>query len=303
MGSIFSLLLLLVLGMMIFTTYVLARRPLVINLREIYFFHNHAFTRAWHLVIAGMTLFVTARVITEGARLGLLEPPEGIADLFLVLFAVMILLAFWELIFVFQRYLPRLGWSDSFLEASIDSQIREAVLRQDREDEFEFQVSNAEAIYTGRPTLGPQVHLSHYRGVVEGMTHYLERRFGQLGDALLYTVGRQTGHNAARHMLNEGAAPRAAIDQFLLELRTANVALPTITEETDRRVRIRFGECALCSGTGGAQAPRCHYLCGVVRGLFEALHGPLVEAHETECCAKGDRACVIEVTLPKVAKV
>lgn len=299
MGSIFSLLLLLVLGMMIFTTYVLARRPLVINLREIYFFHNHAFTRAWHLIIAGMTLFVTARVITEGQRLGVLDPPEGIADLFLVLFAVMILLAFWELIFVFQRYLPRLGWSDSVLEANVDSHIREAILRQDREDEIEFQVSNAEAIYTGRPTLGPQVHLSHYRGVVEGMTHYLERRFGQLGDALLYTVGRQTGHNAAQHMLDEGAAPHAAIDQFLLELRTASVALPAIIEENARRVRIRFDECALCSGTSGAQSPRCHYLSGVVRGLFEALHGPAVEAHETDCCAKGDRACVVEVTLPK----
>lgn len=299
LGPSFSVLLLVLLGMMVFTTYVLARRPLVINLREIYFFHNAAFTRAWNLVIAGMTLFVAARAITEGERLGVLEPPEGIADLFHVLFAFFVLMAFWELIVVFQRYLPRLGWSDSFLEANIDSQIREAVLRQDRDDDIQFEVSNAQAIYTGRPTLGPQVHLSHYRGVVEGMTHYLERRFGQLGDALLYTVGRQTGHNAAQHMLQEGAAPHAALDQFLLELRTANVALPAIIEETPRRVRIRFDECAVCSGTTGAHAPRCHYLTGVVRGLFEATHGQDVEAHETECCSKGDRACVVEVTLPK----
>lgn len=299
LGPAFSVLLLVLLGMMVFTTYVLARRPLVINLREIYFFHNAAFTRAWHLVIAGMTLFVAARAITEADRLDLLVPPEGIADLFLVLFAFLVLMAFWELIIVFQRYLPRLGWSDSFLEANIDSQIRAAVLRQDDDDGIRFEVSNAESIYVGRPTLGPQVHLSHYRGVVEGMTRYLERRFGQLGDALLFTVGRQTGHNAAKHMLDEGATAHAALDQFLLELKTANVALPAIIDETPRRVRIRFEECAVCSGTTGSHAPRCHYLAGVVRGLFEATHGPLVEAHETECCSKGDRACVVEVTLPK----
>lgn len=297
LGSLFSVLLVLVLGLMVFITYVLARRPLIINLREIYFFHNDAFTRAWHLVIAGMTLFVVARAMTEGERLHVLTSPDGLADLFLVLFAVLVLMAFWELIFVFQRYMPELGISDAALQANMDKRIREALLRADRDEDVSIQVSDAGAIYVGRPSLGPQVHLSHYRGVVEGMTRYLERRFGQLGDALLYTVGRQTGSNAAKHMQGEGLGPDEVMQQFLLELRTANVAAPSILERDADRLRIAFNECAICSGTSGATAPRCHYLAGAVRGLFETVHGLEVEAHEAACSAMGAPACIVEVNL------
>jgi predicted hydrocarbon binding protein len=290
LGSLFSVLLVLVLGLMVFTTYVLARRPLILNLREIYFFHNDAFTRAWHLIIAGMTLFVVARAMTEGERLEVLTPPEGLPDLFLVLFAVLVLMAFWELIFVFQRYLPELGLSDDALQANMDRRIREALLRADREDDVQFQVAGADAIYVGRPSLGPHVHLSHYRGVVEGMTRYLERRFGQLGDALLYNVGRQTGSNAANHMKAEGLSPEDVVQQFLLELRTAGVALPQIVERSPQKVRIAFAECAICSGTSGLTAPRCHYLAGAVRGLYETVHGLQVEAAEVSCsCARARR--------------
>lgn len=295
LGSIFTVLLVLLLGMMIFTTYVMARRPLIINLREIYFFHNRAFTRAWHLIIAGMTLFVTARVLTEGARLGLLDPAAGLEDLFLVLFAWLALLAFWELIVIFQRYLPKLSWNDAALASNLDARIREAVLKQDRDEKVRFDVTDGQAIAEGRPTLGSQVHLSHYRGVMEGMTQYLEARFGKLGDALIYTVGRQTGFNAAKHMLAEGLAGRAAVDRFLLEVRMANVALPVIVDETPTLTRIQFAECAICSGATGASSPRCHYLTGAVRGLFEAIDEAPVEARESKCCARGDRLCQVDV--------
>lgn len=295
LGSIFTVLLVLLLGLMVFTTYVMARRPLVINLREIYFFHNRAFTRAWHLIIAGMTLFVTARVMAEGKRLGLLDPTEGLLDLFLVLFAWLVLLAFWELIVIFQRYLPKLSWNDATLASNVDSKIREAILKQDRDEQVQFDVTDGQAIADGRPTLGSHVHLSHYRGVMEGMTQYLEARFGKLGDALIYTVGRQTGFNAASHMQAEGHAGRAAIDRFLLELRLSNVAVPFVLDETPALVRIQFAECAICSGSSGAKSPRCHYLTGAVRGLFEAIDKAPVEARETKCCAQGDRLCQVDV--------
>lgn len=288
--------------MMIFTTYVMARRPLIINLREIYFFHNRAFTRAWHLIIAGMTLFVTARVIAEGTRLGLLQPANGLEDLFLVLFAWLVLLAFWELIVIFQRYLPKLSWNDATLATNVESKIREAILKQDREEHLGFEVTDGQAIAEGRPTLGSHVHLSHYRGVMEGMTQYLEARFGKLGDALIYTVGRQTGYNATKHMMAEGHEGRAAMDRFLLELRLSNVAVPFVLDETPALARIQFAECAMCSGTSGAKEPRCHYLTGAVRGLFEALDEAPVEARETKCCARGDRLCQIDVVRAGPAK-
>lgn len=300
LGPFFSTLLVALLGMMVYTTYILARRPLVINLREIYFFHNRLFTRAWYLIIAGMTMFLMARLILEGERTGTLAPPEGISDLFLVLFGLFMFIAFLGLLLVFQRYMPREGLPDDDAESRLRQRVRSAVLRQDDDERLTFTMSRAEDIYRGRPTLGPQVHLSHYRGVVLGMTRYLEKRFGQLGDALLYTVGRQTGRDAAGHMRAEqrDGDPDAVVDRFLLELQTALVAVPSIADRTPTRLRLRFEECALCSGIEPTGVAQCHYLAGLAHGVFEVLAGPEVKAVETECCAKGDRACMVVVTLP-----
>lgn len=297
LGPTFSALLFVLLGMMVYTTYILARRPLIINLREIYFFHNQLFTRAWYLIIAGMTMFLVARVVLEGERTGMLEPPEGIADLFLILFATFVFMAFLSLLVIFRRYMST-AHNGSAASADLSQQVREAVLRQDDHHGLTVLMSRAEDIYRGRPTLGPQVHLSHYRGVVLSLTRYLEQRFGKLGDALLYSVGRQTGRDAARHMRDEGRGADDVVDRFLLELQTALVAVPSIAERSPTRVRLRFDECALCSGTEPAGAPQCHYLTGLCHGLFEAVTGQDVQAREIDCCSQGDRSCVVEVRLP-----
>lgn len=296
LGPLFSTLLVVLLGMMVYTTYILARRPLVINIREIYFFHNRRFTRAWYLIIAGMTMFLMARLTFEGERAGAIEAPSGIADLFLVLFGLFVFMAFLGLLLVFQRYMPRGGEESDDIEGKLRHRVRKAVVRQDEAEGLTVLMSRAEDIYRGRPTLGPQVHLSHYRGVVLSLTRYLEKRFGTLGDAILYTVGRQTGRAAARHMLAETPDKRAVVDRFLLELQTALVAVPSIVDSTPARLRLRFAECAVCSGTEPTGVAECHYLAGLSHGLLEALAGGEVKAIETECCAKGDAACLVEVT-------
>ena len=300
LGPLFSTLLLVLLGMMVYTTYILARRPLVIKLREIYFFHNRLFTRAWYLIIAGMTMFLVSRVVLEGGRTGVLDPPEGIAELFQVLFGVFIFMAFLSLLLVFQRYMPRDGVAED-LDFQLRHRLRKAVTKQDDAEGLKVQMSRAEDIYRGRPTLGPQVHLSHYRGVVLSLTRYLELRFGKLGDALLYTVGRQTGRQAARHMIDETPDVDAVIDRFLLELQTALVAVPSIAERSPSRLRLRFAECAVCAGIEPTGQVECHYITGLAHGLVEALSGSDVRAVEKECCAQGDPHCLIEVTYPEGA--
>jgi predicted hydrocarbon binding protein len=296
LGGLFSVTLFLLLITMIVTTYVLARRTLIINLREIYFFHNHAFTRAWHLVIAGMTLFVANRALTEAERLRWMTIPEGVDQLFLFLFGFFLLLAFIELLLVFRRYLPRLGSNESDLAENLRRHLQRVVQHQDEKEGIQVGVTKSEDIYRGRPTLGPQVHVAHYRGIVLGMTRYLERRFGHLGDALLETVGRQTGRQAAKDMLDEHQTRDASIQQFMMELRTALVAIPSVAQTNGKGLRVRFDECALCSGIEPTGTSQCHYLTGLVRGLFEILDGDGVVAEEIECCAKGDGACVVEVT-------
>jgi len=206
-------------------------------------------------------------------------------------------MAFLSLLLVFQRYMPRDGLSED-LEFQLRHRLRKAVTKQDDAEGLKVQMSTAEDIYRGRPTLGPQVHLSHYRGVVLSLTRYLELRFGKLGDALIYTVGRQTGRQAARHMIDETPDVDAVIDRFLLELQTALVAVPSIEERTPSRLRLRFAECAVCSGTEATGVAECHYIAGLAHGLVEALAGSEVRAVEKECCAKGDRACLVEVTYP-----
>ncbi len=295
LGLLFSTLLVIILAMMVLNTYFLTRQSVALHLREIYFVNNAAFKRSWYLIMSGMTLFVFARGLTEASAWGALEVVPGLTELFLVLFAVLVFAAFVEVLFVFQRYIPRLGSEEGLIDSRIRRHFRDAVIAQDDERELVLPVTQAADIFRGRPTLGPQVHLTHYRGVVLGMTRYLEQRFGPLGDALLHSVGRHTALHAARDLLREaGGDPDAALDQFLLELRSALVGIPAIIVRNGDKVTIRISECAACSGIEPSGRYECHYLTGLFTGLFEVLRGG-AEARETRCSARGDDACEIEV--------
>lgn len=295
LGPIFFTEMLVILGLMVLNTFLLTRRPIVLHLREIYFVNSPSFKRAWYMVIAAMVFFLGARAVVEAAKVGAIKDAFPSEEVFLILFASLILGAFIEMVLVFQRYLPTVAASDEDIERRIRAHMRRNVVLQDDSDGYQVDLSQGGDLFRGRPTLGPYVSLSHYRGVVLGMTQYLEHRFGQLGEAILSAVGRQSGHAVALDMRKETPDEDEVLSGFLHELRLANVGLGAVVQKGNGRTNIRVEECAACSGMTPKGHAQCHYLTGLFNGLFQALGKKDVETREVKCWVKGDTFCEFQV--------
>ncbi len=293
MRAVFTTVLVVNLALMGGIAYLLSRRPILLHLKEIYFINSAAFKRAWYLVIAGMTLFIAAsgmRVYWEINEL----PPLDEVSIFDTTFVALVMAAFLELLFVFSRYLPHLGADDEAVLGAVRRDLRSSVLRLDEMEEIDVDVSIAEDVYGGRPEMGPYVGLSHYRAVVLGMTQYMEHRFGELGDAMFYAVGRQTGRQAAEGIQDDQTA-RPLLEEFLLAMQTAAVGRTGIVQDTGDRISIRIDECAVCAGIRPTGDVECHYLTGLFTGLMETAWKCRVDAQEIKCHARGDAFCEFQV--------
>ena len=290
---LFAAQLFLILGLMVMNTYVLTRRPIVGHLREIYFVNSGRFKRAWYLVIAAMSVFL----FIQGATVLVDRLTPWIEAAFLVAFATLVMWAFIEIVLVFDRYFPRLGSEDRSVEERIRFDLRRHLLDRDAGMLHGLLPSRAD-VYRGRARLGPTVGIGHYRGVVLGITRYLERRFGHLGDALLYAVGRQTARSVAAEMRSEGASDDEILRTFVDGLREGQVGLPAVLE-VEGGIDIILEECALCCGMPSQGNPECHYLTGLFTGVYEILKDDLVDTREVRCGAAGDEVCEFHVrTLP-----
>lgn len=293
LGLLFTAELFLILGLMVMNTYFLTRGPVLSHLREIYFINSLRFKRAWYLVIAAMTVFLFLQAVDIFVQAGRIASASGVRELFLVVFATLVIGSFVEIVQIFERYIPRFGSDDRAIQDRIRFDLRRHLLDRSEGDLQDLLPSTAD-VYLGRDVLGPYVSIAHYRGVVLGLTRFLERRYGQLGDALLYSVGRQTARTVVRDLLEE-VGPERAADQFLDALRTAHVGLPQIEEMGEGRRRILLRECAICCGMPVAGGAECHYLTGLFSGLHEILWDRAVEAREVRCWAMGDKVCEFEV--------
>ncbi|MGB1586534.1 MAG: V4R domain-containing protein [Thermoplasmatota archaeon] len=289
----FTTLLVLNLLLMTLNTYFLSRKPVLHHLREIYFINSASFKRAWYLVIAAMTLFIVAQ-----AMQGYASVRDTMTDarvvIFEVAFAALVLGAFLELLLVFSRYLPILHAKDDQISVAIQEDLRRNMLKLDDKEATDIDVTMAHDIYRGRSQLGPQVSLSHYRGVVLGITQYMEHRFGELGDAMLYAVGRQTGRRAAADIVADVGKDRA-VEEFLHGLQSGAVGLPQVVQRTAERFTVRLDECAVCAGIRPMGSCECHYITGLFTGLMEVVWDQSVEAHETRCTVNGDAFCEFQV--------
>lgn len=293
LDATFTTLLALNLGLMTFHTYVLSRRPILLHLREIYFINSAAFKRAWYLIIAAMTLFILAQAMGGYASLqGQVEDARVV--IFEVAFAALVLGAFVELLFVFARYIPYISAKDDVISTQIQADLRSSMLRLDAKEEMDIDVTVAQDIYRGRPQLGPHVGVAHYRAVVLGITQYMEHRFGELGDAMLYAVGHQTGRKAG-HDIAADVGKEGLLDEFLHAMQSGSVGVPSLVQDTGNRVSIRLDECAVCAGIRPTGNSECHYLTGLITGILEARWGPGGTAKEIKCAAKGDAFCEFQV--------
>ncbi len=297
LSGIFSAELVIILVLLTITTYYLTYKPVVAHIREIYFVHSQGFKRAWYLVIAAISMFLVAQISEYFADRGSLELRPGVATIFEIVFGTLIIIAFIQLILIFKRYVPRFFVDEKTVQDLIVKDIRKAIQLMDAKQNLYLDVSLGADIYAGRPTLGPTLSLSHYRGVMLGMTQYLEKRFGDLGDSILFAVGRQTGRSAANSMVAEVGSRDKLLDMFLENMYSAGMGIPKVLQATDERVNIQFNECCICSGIEPTREPECHYISGLFSGLFEAITGGFVEVKEVKCNSKRDAYCEFQVDI------
>lgn len=293
--AIFTTELLVILVLLVFNTYLLTYRPVVAHLREIYFVNSTRFKRSWYLVIGAITFFVISQAFNWARNQGLIGDQPPVELLFQIIFGLLLILAFWEIVMIFRRYIPHIGADEHTVSKYIAKDLRQSVRNLDTSKGIKLDVTIGKDIYGGRPTLGPSVSLSHYRGAILGITQYLEHRFGELGDTLLYAVGRQTGLAAAHSMQEEGLGGDQLLQEFLQSMLAANMGIPKVLQQTSQRVNIRFDECCVCSGMTPVGMAECHYLSGLFAGLYEALDGAVRDVKEVKCNGKHDSYCEFQI--------
>jgi len=226
--------------------------------------------------------------------------PDFVATLALLvqfLFTTLLIIAFGILFRIFAKYIPRIPAPDQEIEALLLADMRRAVMHEDTITAAQLDLSHVGDVYTGRKRLGPYVSVTHYRGLTLGFAAYAEKRFGQLGDALLYSVGRLTARSAMGDILREYVDREQAMRRIFDEIRANGIAIPEVVDRTEDRVTVRLYENVTAAGVPPEGRPICHYQSGMLSGIFEILTGRSVLAHEVHCWALGDRFCEFQLDL------
>lgn len=290
----------LIIGLMAFNAYFLTQRPIVHYLREIYFINGGKFRQAWYLVISATTFFFLVHVTVLLGQLGIAIDPEAAEDastVFTLAFGTLIILAFARVFVVFMKYVRKLPASREDVHDLILEDMRKSLLSDDSDVRLDVDYSRVGDILSERRQLGPHVSLSHYRALTTGFTGYMEQRWGHMGDAILYAVGRLSGKHAATEVMRESPDADSALNQILNEIRENGIGVPEIRQSMPDRVDIVVHESAPAAGSRPMARPLCHYQAGLFAGVYEVISGKAALGKETRCWGLGDRYCEFRVDL------
>jgi uncharacterized protein len=290
----------LIIGLMAFNAYFLTQRPIVHYLREIYFINGSRFRQAWYLVISATTFFFLIHVTVLLGQLGVAISPDraqNAATVFTLAFGTLIILAFARVFVVFMKYVRKLPASREDVHDLILEDMRKSLLTDDSDVRIEADYRRVGDVLSERRQLGPHVSLSHYRALTTGFTGYMEQRWGHMGDAILYAVGRLAGKHAAAQIQRETPDTEAALHQILNEIRENGIGVPEVRQSMPDRVDIVVHESAPAAGSRPMSRPLCHYQAGLFAGVYEVLTGKPALAKETRCWGLGDRYCEFRVDL------
>lgn len=277
--------------------YCLFRRPIRRRIREIYFIHDQSFRLAWYVVLVATVFLVASQSMTLFVVIG----GASSADLaraglvFQFLSVSLLIVAFGVTFSVFTRYIRKIPVSDFDVDARVERDMRRAILREDAHVQQHLDLSAVGDVYSGRKRLGPYVSLTHYRGLTIGFTQYMQNRLGQMGDAILYTVGRLTAQAAMSQIMAEFPDRETALRRIFDEIRANGIAIPEVLHRTEDRIQVRLHENVTSAGVMPSGRTICHYQAGMLAGIFEALLGTRVLSAEKNCWGLGDRFCEFQL--------
>lgn len=289
-----------VITLMAFTTYFFVQRPILHYVREIYFINSRRFRQAWYLVISATTFFLIDQAGSLFGRAGLIVPPEQ-ADAYTMIsrlsFVTLMVFAFTLVFSIFVRYVRHLPANETEIKNQIADDLRRSVLEGDRKVQIKLDLSGVGDVYSERRRLGPHVSLTHYRALMLGFVAYMEQRLGQMGDAILYAVGRLTAERAMRDLLQETPNKDQAVQRMLKEMEASGIGIASITQQTPTHVDVVIHENAPAAGIPPRGSPVCHFQAGTLAGIFDALTKKPVVAREVKCWGLGDRLCEFRIDI------
>jgi len=288
----------LILGLLAFNAYFLTQRPIVHYLREIYFINGDRFRQAWYLVISATTFFFLIHLTVLFGQLGVAVNPVGAknaATIFTLAFGTLIILAFARVFTVFMKYVRKLPASNEDVHDLILDDMRKSLMADDTDVRLEADYARVGDVVTERRQLGPHISLSHYRALTTGFIGYMEQRWGHMGDAILYAVGRIAGKHAAAAILQEAPNKEAALNQIFNEIRENGIGVPEVRQTMPDRIDIVVHESAPAAGSRPMSRPLCHYQAGLFAGVYEIMTGKPALAKETRCWGLGDRYCEFRI--------
>lgn len=288
--------------LMTFNAYFLTQRPIIHYIKEIYFINGRKFRQAWYLVISATTFFLLKEIMDLLDNVGVVIPKEQAqmgSQIFTLSFGTLIILAFAIVFSIFLRYVRKLPASRDEIHQLISRDMRSSSVRDDVAITLDTDLSRVSDITSGRQRLGSHISLSHYRALTTGFVAYMEQKWGHMGDAVLYAVGRITSKRATTEILKETKSRERAVEQIFSEIRNNGIGIPEVRQFTDDRVDVVMFENAPSAGVQPAGRPICHYQAGMFSGIYEALYGRPTSTKETKCWGLGDRLCEFRVEIGK----
>jgi predicted hydrocarbon binding protein len=287
---------LLVLLLLSVNVYCLFRRPIRRRIKEIYFINDHTFRLAWYVVLVGTVFLVASQSLALFDVLGTAAERDltRVGLVFQFVSVTLMIVAFAMTFRVFAKYIRKIPVTDYDVDARVERDMRRAILRED-DPHVRLDLSGVGDVYSGRKRLGPYVSLTHYRGLTIGFTHYMQDRLGQMGDAILYTVGRLTAQTAMKDIMGELPDKETALHRIFDEIRANGIAIPELVSKTENRFVVRLYENVTGAGVEPAGRAICHYQSGMLAGIFESLTDFRVLAQETSCWGLGHKFCEFQL--------
>jgi len=137
-----------------------------------------------------------------------------------------------------------------------------------------------------------------------GRVHSLFGKGSASAAVVLHQIGEASGASSFNYMSNKRGEDfiKKHLDQTLRLYSAQGWGIFSVNsaDSDQKRWTIQVRECFECLNLkNSSKTPVCHFVRGIISGLFSQLFSQKMDCVETKCPAKGDDSCLFEVKLFK----
>jgi predicted hydrocarbon binding protein len=165
---------------------------------------------------------------------------------------------------------------------------------KEERDESQFAWSMLGDIETGRPNLGPMVHVAVYRLMQFTLRDILIREVGvETADKIFFEAGKKAGQEYCDNILTEKSDLNAFFAEIQRTMKDLGIGIFRV-ESADLEKNsfvVTVAEDLDCSGIPVCDEQVCIYDEGFIAGLLLAYSGKDFRVKEVDCWGSGGRVC------------